>query len=397
MSSADAGNPRVSIVRAADYDLALLRPAIERGLDMIGGLGSIVRPGSRVLVKINHLSPASEAERGIVTHPVFVEAVLELLKNTGADITVGDDIGVEVEDGFQVSGIRQMCQRAEVRLINLREQGFVETPCHGRVLERVYVSSAVLDADVIVNLPKLKTHSLTTLTGAVKNMYGIIPQGLRQSYHYQYMKVDDFSQVLTDVFSMAVPRLNIMDAIVAMQGEGPSDGKLRTMGLVLASRDAVALDAVATRIVGGEPFEILTTRFAHERGLGTGDLDRIDIAVDKLDEVAVSDFKFPASAAAALTRRVPGFIRRPLDRQLAVRPVVIRKQCTLCLECVNVCPTGAATQRGDAAYIDHHLCIGCMCCHEVCRYHAIRPTRPVAGRVMASVINALRRLWARVR
>ncbi|MFC2000408.1 DUF362 domain-containing protein [Chloroflexota bacterium] len=387
---------KVSIVRADGYDLDPLCSAIERVLEPIGGLGAVVKPGDRVFVKINHLSPASEAEKGIVTHPVFVEAVLELLKRTGAEITVGDDIGIEVEDGFRISGIRQMCERAGVRLVNLKETGFVETDCQGIALEKVYVSSTVLEADVIINLPKLKTHSLTTYTGAVKNMYGIIPQGNRQSYHFQYMNIEDFSRMLVDVFSTAVPHLTIMDGIVAMEGEGPSDGKLRTLGVVLASQDGVALDAIATRMVGGKPLDILTTRFCHERGLGTGDLDDIEVVGEGLEDVAVSDFKLPASAAAALTKRVPGFIRRPLERQLVVKPVVLKKQCTLCLECVNVCPTSAAREKGDRAEIDRHICIGCMCCHEVCRFHAIRPTQPIAGRVINSVVSVLRRLWARV-
>jgi len=385
---------KVSIVRVDDYDLDILCSAIEEGLNLVGGLGIVVKPGSKVLVKINHLSPASEAERGIVTHPVFVEAVLELLKKTGAEITVGDDIGIEVEDGFRVSGIRQMCQRAGVKLINLREAGFVETACQGHVLEKVYVSSTVLEAEVIINLPKLKTHSLTTFTGAVKNMYGIIPHGLRQRYHFQYMNIEDFSRMLTDVFSTAVPHLTIMDGIVAMEGEGPSDGKLRKLGLVLASHDAVAADAIATTIIGGKPLDIYTTRFCHERGLGTGNLDDIEVVGEKLEDVTVSDFKFPASAAAALTKRVPGFIRHRLESQLAIRPIVLKKECTLCLECVKICPTGAITEKGDTAEIDSHICIACMCCHEVCRFHAIKPTRPVAGRVINSVVSVLRRLWA---
>ncbi len=143
----------VSIVRAHDYDYAEIYAAMEKGIDLIGGLAKIVSPGSKVFVKINHLPPPSPAEKGIVTHPVFVEVVLDLLKAVGADITVGDDIQSGAGDGFQVSGFRQMCQGAGVRLINLREIGFVETACSGHFLEKVYLSKSALNADVIFNRP----------------------------------------------------------------------------------------------------------------------------------------------------------------------------------------------------------------------------------------------------
>jgi uncharacterized protein (DUF362 family) len=159
---------KVSLVRAHDYEFSQIHAALGKAIDLIGGLQKVVKPGARVFVKINHLSPPSPAERGIVTHPVFVEAVLELLKVAGADITVGDDIDSATRDGFDISGIRQMCQRAGVRLINLREAGFVEIKCNGLLLDKLYVSRIVLEVDVIVNLPKMKTHSLTVFTGGIK-------------------------------------------------------------------------------------------------------------------------------------------------------------------------------------------------------------------------------------
>ena len=385
----------VSIVRAYDYDSAQLYSAVETSIKLIGGLGAIVKPGSKVFVKINHLSPPSEAEKGIVTHPAFVEAVLELLKRAGAEIITGDDIDSDAGDGFQISGIRQMCEKAGVRLINLREAGFVETSCQGHVLKKVYYSSTVLEAGVIINLPKLKTHSLTIFTGGVKNMFGVIPQGLRTRFHAEYVANEDFGQMLTDVFSVAVPQLTIMDGIIAMEGEGPADGKLRRVGVVLASRDAVALDAVATKIIGGNPLDIYTTRYCNERGLGTGNLDNIEVVGERLEDVAVPDFRLPASAFSLLRGRVPGFLRRFLQGQLTVKPWVIERQCTLCLACEKVCPTGAITMSDRTAEIDHDVCIGCMCCHEVCRFHAITPRRPVIGRIMYSFANIMTKLRTR--
>ena len=386
---------KVSIVRAHDYDYAEIYAAMEKGIELIGGLTKIVPPGSKVFVKINHLSPPSPAEKGIVTHPVFVEVILDLLKSVGADITVGDDIQSGTGDGFQVSGFRQMCQRAGVRLINLKEVGFVETVCSGHFLEKLYLSKTLLDADVIINLPKLKTHSLCVFTGGVKNMYGTIPSGLRRKFHGEYIRNEDFSQVVTDIFSAARPHLTIMDGIIAMEGEGPAAGSLRRLGVILASQDAVAVDAVATKIIGLNPMNIYTTHYSDERSLGVGDLQNIEVVGGKIDSVTVPDFRPPAASAAnVLVRRVPRGLPRFILRQLSIKPNVIERLCTGCAECQKICPTGAISVISETAKIAHDICIECMCCHEVCRFDAIVPRQPTSGRIIQFLVNTLRKLRA---
>jgi len=382
---------KVSIVKARDYDCAQIYAAVEKGVKLIGGLEKVVRPRNKVFVKVNHLPPASLAERGIVTHPIFVEAVLELLKRTDADVTVGDDIESDTEDGFQVSGFREMCKRAGVRLVNLREAGFTEAKCNGHFLKEVYLSTIALDADVIINLPKLKTHSLTIFTGGVKNMYGTIPNGLRTRFHGEHMRNEDFSQVLTDIFSAVTPQLTIMDGIIAMEGEGPASGGLRKLGIILASQDTIALDAVATNIIGLDSMDIYTTRYSDERGLGVGNFQNIEVVGERIEDVRVPDFRLPAGTTNLLARRVPQFVSRPLLGQLSVRPRVIEHQCTGCLECVRICPVSAISISGKTAKINHSICIQCMCCHEVCRFNAIIPKRPLAGSVVHSLASILRR------
>ncbi len=385
---------KVSIVRAHDYDYAEIYAVMEQGIELIGGLDRIVSPGSKVFVKINHLAPPSPAEKGIVTHPVFVEVVLDLLKAVGADITVGDDIQSGSGDGFRVSGFRQMCQRVGVRLINLRETGFVETACRGHFLEKVYLSKTLLDADVIINLPKLKTHSLCVFTGGVKNIYGAIPGGLRRKLHGEYIRSEDFSQVVTDIFSAARPQLTIMDGIIAMEGEGPAAGSLRRLGVILTSPDAVALDAVATKIIGLNPMDIYTTRYSAERGLGIGNLPDIEVVGERIDSVTVPDFRPPASAINALARRVPLFLPRFILGQLSIKPNVIERRCTGCAECKKICPVEAISVSSEMAKIAHDICIECMCCHEVCRFDAIVLKQSTSGRIIQFLVNTLRKLRA---
>ena len=385
---------KVSIVRAHDYDYAELYVAVGKGIELIGGLAKIVPPGSKVFVKINHLPPPSPAEKGIITHPVFVEVILDLLKEVGADITVGDDIQSGSGDGFQISGFRQMCQRAGVRLTNLREAGFVETVCNGHFLEKVYLSKIALDADVIINLPKLKTHSLCVFTGGVKNFYGTIPSGLRRKFHAEYMRSEDFSQVLTDIFSAIRPQLTIMDGIIAMEGEGPAAGSLRRLGVILTSQDTVAVDAVATKIIGLNPMDIHTTRYSDERGLGVGNLQNIEVIGERIDDVTVADFKPPASAVNALARRMPRVLPRFILDQLSIKPSVIEHRCSGCSECEKICPVGAISISGEMAKIDYGICIQCMCCHEVCRFNAIVPKQSIIGSTIQFLANILRKLRA---
>ncbi|MGA7844967.1 MAG: DUF362 domain-containing protein [Dehalococcoidales bacterium] len=379
-------------MKAHNYNLEELIPAVRKGLELIGGLDTIVQPSSKVFIKINHLSPPSPPERGIVTHPVFTEAVIALLKEISADITVSDDIEEWEGNGFAVSAYRAMCARQGVKLVNLREGGFIEQPCGGKILKNLYISKIVREADVIINLPKFKTHSLTVFTGGIKNMYGIIPAGLRRKFHGRYLRSEDFCRMLVDIYAMAKPQLTIIDAIMAMEGEGPGSGKMKDLGLILASRDAVALDAVCGGIIGLQPVDILTTRYAGERGLGISQLSSIDVIGEKFEDLVTKDFKLPATFARTAINRAPRGPVKYILEQISPRPRVKKKNCTACGKCVKACPAGAARMAGKTSVIDAKLCIRCMCCHEVCRYDAIYPGRPLFGAAIYGVLRAARRM-----
>ncbi|MDH7511620.1 MAG: DUF362 domain-containing protein [Clostridiales bacterium] len=373
---------RVVISRCASYDRRDLSLALRRIFDSLGGLSSVVKQGSRVFVKINHLSPSSPPERAILTHPSFTREVLQLLSDSGAELTVGDDIYSRHPDGFSLSGYRAVCDELGVRLVNLKETGFVEVAVHGKVLKKTYIARPVVDADVIINLPKLKTHSFAIFTGAIKNMYGVIPHGLRLAYHRRYVRNDVFSQMLVDLFSCVPPQLNIMDAVVGMEGEGPSAGKPKKVGLILASRDAVALDAAAARVIGYGSSAIYTTVFADERSLGTADFRKIEVAGERLEDVVVSDFRHSAVAVSFFKRWLPSVLYAYIQNQLTLIPEIRRVACEACLECVSICPPRAISLLDDAACIDESNCIHCLCCHEICQYQAIKLKQLPLGRLL---------------
>jgi len=386
---------KVSIVKLVDYQSESTLAALKRSLNLLGGLEKFIKTGSRVFVKINHLSPPSPPEKAIVTHPFFTGEVLRLLKEFNLKITVGDDIQSDAKkDGFLISGYRQVCNELGIRLVNLKKNGFRAVECKGEVLKKVYISPPVLEADFIINLPKLKTHSFTAFTGAVKNMFGIIPLGLRLDYHRQYIKNELFSQMLVDIFSCAPPHLTLMDGVIAMEGEGPSAGNLVNAGLILASQDAVAVDAVASKVIGFNPLDIYTTLFAHERGLGVGKMENIEIMGENIHDVELRNFKKSALAVGLLRRKIPSLLYAYIQSQLTFIPEVVSSRCNACMECINICPCNAAKLVQDSSWIDEGLCIHCMCCHEVCRFRAIKLKQSFMGKVTRAVISLYEKIMS---
>lgn len=384
--------PKVALARCTSYERSEVRSALEHIFKNLGQLRGFVGSGKRIFVKVNHLSPPSPPDRAVQTHPAFTREVLRLLLDCSAKVTVGDDIQGPPGDGFTKSGYRAICSELGVRLVNLKETGFVEIDIKGEVIPRTYIARPVLEADAIVNLPKLKTHSFTIYTGAIKNMFGVIPHGLRLNYHRQFIRNDVFARMLVDLFFSIPPRLNLMDAVMAMEGEGPSAGYPRHVGLVLASADAVALDAVACQIVGFNPLGVHTTAIAHARQLGVGDIRQVETLGPALEEVTVKGFKHSAAATGLFRRWLPSILYASIQEQLILIPEVRQEKCTACLECVQMCPRQAISLIDGAAFIREEDCIHCLCCHELCAHRAIRLKQLPVGRLIRQGEKILGRL-----
>jgi uncharacterized protein (DUF362 family)/Pyruvate/2-oxoacid:ferredoxin oxidoreductase delta subunit len=353
-------------------------------------LGAFLSPGTRVFVKINLLVPQASPERAVCTHPLFVREVLRLLLDHGVDVVVGDDVNFGRGDEFLSTGFRDVCNELRVTLVNLRKTGFAEVALPGAVLKSVFIARPVLEADAVLNLPKLKTHSFTGFTGAVKNMFGVIPYGLRLEYHRRFPRNDIFSQMLVDVFSAAPPNLTIMDAVIGMEGEGPSSGVPKKVGLIIAGGDAVAVDAVASRVTGYHPLAVFTTSAADARRLGNGDLRQIDVSGEILHNVEVEDFR-PSSMASGLFRRwLPPFVYGYVSGQLKLTPEIVPEECQYCRECIKICPTRTIHEIREKAWVDEAGCIHCLCCHEVCIHRAIRLHQRPVGRIIRKTERLLK-------
>ncbi len=358
---------RVSIVRCSDYSNA--KDAIRESLNLIGGLEKIIAPGNRVLLKPNVLA-IRPPEDAVTTHPAVVAAMCELVSEAGGIPIIGDGSGIvkpgstTTSQAFKASGIENAASGCGAELINFETSGFVEVDVPGaRQFSRLHISRAVLEADVIISLPKLKTHELTLYTGAVKNFFGTVPQKNRKQAHF----LEDrgrFGEAVVDIYSVVKPQLAVMDGVVGMEGNGPANGTPVFAGVIMASYDCVALDIVASELIGIDPLKVPTNKAALSRGFGT---EHPEITGVPLDEVKVR-FKRPEGGITAF---VPSFLMRVLRRQLTVKPVINTSSCALCKACVLNCSAHAIEEAGSALKINEEKCIQCYCCRELCPNDAV--------------------------
>ena len=242
---------KVSIIHCKDYSQS--KSAISRSLELIGGLESIVSPGDRVLLKVNLLAPRPP-EDAVTTHPAVVAAVIDLVKQAGGIPIVGDSAGMihpgATAEALDISGIQAVAAEKGAEIANFDTTGFEKVDVkNGKKLSSIYMAKPVLEADIIISLPKLKTHELTLFTGAVKNMFGTVPSRIRK-YAHTLGTNELFSQAVVDIYSVRPPDLAIMDGVVGMEGHGPSRGEPVNSGVILAARNCVALDMVSASIMG---------------------------------------------------------------------------------------------------------------------------------------------------
>ncbi len=351
----------VALARCEDYGIDRVRAALSRALEPIGGLEAYVKPGQRVLLKPNLLS-AKDPARAITTHPVLVEAVAEEVRRIGSEPFVGDSPGGAIRGTRRVwnnTGMSEMAERCGLELVSFEASG---SRCMKFGEYVFYISKPVLEADIIINLPKLKTHSLTLLTCAVKNMFGVIPGFRKGEQHKLFPKSGEFARMLVNLYKLVTPSLNIVDAVVAMEGNGPSSGNPYKLGLIMAGDDAVAVDTVAADVLGFPEDSIDTTRMATEMGLGEGRLANIGIVGDGAG-IKAEGFLRPSNSFQRL-------IPRPLARLIApfvwVRPEIVAATCTGCGFCYRSCPVNAIEAVGDVYRINNEACVQCLCCHELC-------------------------------
>ena len=288
-----ADRATVAIEPATSYERAEVRPAIERLIEAVGGWGGLVKTGDRVLVKPNCICGAPP-ERPAQTHPAVILEVCRQLLDYGARPFVGDSPAWgSLPGNLRQLGALDELKRLGVPVIEFKRPIKVDNP-RGKVFRRLTVDAAALDVDAIVNLPKLKAHRQLVMTVVLKNMFGCVSGRRKAWWHVKAGGYDNyFARMLVETFELLRPAVNIVDAVVAMEGKGPIKGTPRRMNLILASTDGPALERIAAELIGVKPTRIRTLAAARELEVGTAYRDQIDVIGPDPADVRIDNFEIP--------------------------------------------------------------------------------------------------------
>lgn len=374
---------KVAIIGCDGYSDEQVYEAVKIGIELLGGMSSFVTPGESIVLKPNVLIGA-DPQRCISTHPSVLKAVGSKILEARAIPFYGDSSGF----GGCLFNMRRakLKDAADEVGISLAEFDRGRTLTHPTAIlnKRFVIANGVLDSDGVVSLPKLKTHGLTRFTGAVKNQFGCVPGMQKSQFHMKLADPYNFATMLVDLTTLIMPRLYIMDGIMAMEGNGPRSGKPRKLGVLLFSADPVALDAVACRIIDLNPQFVPTSVPGEKAGLGTYHSENIEVIGNKLESFIDKGFDAVRKPPVLVKS---GLIRTFLKNQICPRPVIDDKLCTNCGTCVKVCsvdPKAVNWHSGDESTpptFNYDQCIRCFCCQELCPEGAITIRDTLLGKV----------------
>ena len=366
--------------------------AIRALVAQMGGMGRFVRPGERIVLKANLLR-AAPPESAICTHPAVVEAVARLVKEAGGTPVICDSPGgalhkeAVLRSLYEKTGMAAAAAAAGAELSMDSSTRTVSLP-EGKVLRQAEIITPVAEADGVIDLCKMKTHVLMSMTGAVKNLFGVIPGLSKVGCHATHPDHATFADVLLDLTAYVKPRLSLMDGILAMEGDGPgSSGTPRQAGLLLAAANPLALDTAAGAIMNLPRQDNPVLLAAERRGLTPCRMEDVELIGGTVEELRMADYKFPASTKSNLMDFL-GPLARPAERlckkALSQTPRIDGAKCVGCGICAKSCPGQAIaiTAPGKKARISQKACIHCYCCHELCPQKAVELHQSWLGRLL---------------
>lgn len=393
------GRVKVSIVKCDSYSKNILASSIEKCIGLLGGFEKFVKRGKKIVIKPNLLL-ASSPDDAVTTHPVFIECIVEKVKKAAENvdsIIIADSPGAGIpynvsnlKKVYSKTGLLDVSKKTGCKLnydIDYESLFFKE----GLLIKKIDIIKPILDADIIINIPKFKTHNLTVITGAVKNMFGIVPGFLKPGYHMRFNEVEKFSGMLIDIVNFIKPTLNIMDGVYGIEGDGPGmSGSPRKIGFILASDDPVSLDAVMAMSVGIKEEFCPMIAAARKRNIKNAELSNINIVGEKIEDIIISDFKLPKSVGRDrlvknnfFNTYILPFIKNSLNPYPALSP----GKCNLCRICIEVCPENSIYEKNDIINFNYNKCIRCFCCSEICNQGAIEPKYSFLGDLIFSKLG----------
>lgn len=360
---------KIAIVKCVDYEYKRVLELIREILEEIPSARDL-KPG-RVLVKTNLLK-INKPEDGVTTHPFVVEGVVRYLQNKGHTVIVGDSPGgpfntIMLKAVYEASGIAAMAERTGCEL-NYNTEVVEVKPQNAKMLHTLKLVKSFTEVDYVVSCAKLKTHTMMTYTGAVKNLFGMIPGVAKADYHLKLNDKTNFADMLIDVCDFVKPIFSVMDGIQTMEGDGPSSGDIRELGLLMAAESAYDLDYAAAEIAGLA--EVPTIIQARERNLFIP--ENIEYTHIRPGELIVMPFRLPGSTHVNFVKgKIPKFVEEFLLDSIRPYPKVKKEMCVGCGVCAKNCPPKVISMIDHKAVIDTEPCIRCFCCHELCPEKAI--------------------------
>jgi uncharacterized protein (DUF362 family)/Pyruvate/2-oxoacid:ferredoxin oxidoreductase delta subunit len=373
---------KVALIKCESYDGSDVHNAVQKGLDLLGGVSKFVKKGEKILLKPNFLAGEIPG-KCVTTNPRIFRAVAEIFGAAGAVLTYGDSPAFgSPASASKKAGFSDIAEELGITLADFTEGAIKQFP-EGKQNKVFTLAKALFETDGVISLPKLKTHGFLRFTGCVKNQFGCIPGLLKAEFHVKCPGAYDFAKMLVDLNACVKPRLYIMDAVFAMEGNGPRGGNPRKMQAILLSEDPVACDATACRLINCDPLIVPTTTIGQDFGAGTHEAGGIELLGDDFDALKIPDFDIDRSKVAPYRARG---VLKILSNVFVPKPTIIRNKCIHCGLCVQMCPVNPKAVDwvdGDSSKPprhDYHRCIRCDCCQEICPEKAVRLKKPFVRR-----------------
>ncbi len=377
----------VSIVPCGEYSEESCRTAIEEVLRPLGGL-EWVTPGMKIAIKAN-LVGAIKPEKAATTHPALLCALVKALKERGASVVIGDSPGSlyngpTLNHVYHVTGMQQVAD-CGAELNHNFEKKTVQYP-QAHVAKSFSYTAYLDEADAIISFCKLKSHGMMSLTAAAKNQFGVIPGTMKPEYHFRYPAPLDFAGMIVDLNEYFKPKLFLVDAVVGMEGNGPTAGTPRQIGAVLAAENCHKLDLICAKLIGVEPMSVPTLRAAANYGLCPERAEDVVVSGD-VDSFVVADFqRVSQNKSLQFESVLPGRLGKAFGtvarKALRASPKLKKAECVGCGVCKKVCPAKAIEITKKKAVIDKKKCIRCFCCQEFCPKGAMKVHRPLIARIL---------------